>query len=475
MSQNHGMKHTLLFVDDDSTLLQTTTRALQDRGYEVHAVKSGEDAIELLKSDPHLYALVILDHELPGISGSQTARALWDINKDLFILMYSKSSKIPFKTGNIQFIEKAGDPSEFFRAVENWCLKFDETMRILSPSDINGDEPTWAENIREIESIGLKGRSDALAEIARRIKKYEREGSEPDVLITGETGTGKECIAKALHERSSRKNYPFIAINCGALSPGVIESELFGHERGSFTGAATRHTGKFKVAHRGTIFLDEIGDTSLEFQVKLLRVLQEREFSPVGSNEIIKVDVRVITATHKDLEKAILEGKFREDLYYRIKGVQIVAPPLRERPEDIAPLILHLCNEYNKKKSIKKGFLRETIRLMERFPWNGNVRELRATVEQYLTDSDESKISPKAIEGKFFEQPSSLAEAYSKLQYKSVSSEREFFKRVRKFCSSQRDAAEKLGIPASTIVGILKRLGLPTTFEGKSDEIRRAS
>lgn len=464
------MDHALLLVDDDSLLLESTKTALLNRGYEVQTAKSGEEAIEKVKAQPHHFSLVILDHGLPGKNGAETAQNLIAINSDIYILMYSTSAKIPFKTGNVEFIDKGSEPELFFEAVASWCHKFDETTRTVEKSN------SPSENERLISSIGLIGRSAGLAEIAKRILKYESEEIAPTALLRGETGTGKERIARALHTHSARKHRAFIAINCGAIAETLIESELFGHAKGAFTGAVQNKIGKFKLADGGTLFLDEIGDTSPAFQVKLLRVLQEREFTPVGSNEVIKTNVRIIAATHKDLEKEIAANRFREDLYYRLKTVTFTVPPLRERPEDIEPFVAYVCERYNAINGTNKSLLLRTVRFLERAAWRGNIRELEATIESFLADSSEDKIGPEVIGSNFFRGPTSLELAYKELRRRQDEEEREFFTKLLRSAASQRDASVKIGVPTSTIVSTLKRLGLPTTFsEDTQANTRRRS
>jgi two-component system response regulator HydG len=319
-----------------------------------------------------------------------------------------------------------------------------------------------SENQRLISSIGMVGASQALADLGARIRRLKTEGAGEPVLILGENGTGKELIARAIHENSPRFNRPYVAVNCGAISENLIEAELFGHEKGSFTGADQKRIGKFQAADRGTLFLDEIGDMSLAAQVKLLRALQEQTICPVGSNRDIKVDVRIIAATNKNLTKAVKEGRFREDLYYRLRGIILTLPPLRDRTDDIAPLIAYFCDQYNARRDKNKRFLMKTVRYMERYYWPGNVRELQNTVFQILVETSADKIEPAHLDAAFF------SDAYNEKVDDTPFPLNEYIDQVTKryvlaalnASESKRDAARKLGIPETTLRDILKKLEL---------------
>ena len=240
------------------------------------------------------------------------------------------------------------------------------------------------------------GQSAKMQELFRLVEKVAH--SDSTVMIYGETGTGKELVAKAIHQNSYRKNKPFIAINCGAIPENLLESELFGHVRGAFTGAMSPKPGKFERAHGGTIFLDEIGDMSAELQVKILRVLQEREFERVGGAKTIKVDVRIIAATHRDLEKAVQKGTFREDLFYRLHVIPITLPPLRDRRSDIPLLVFHFLEQFNRKMNKEvEGVSDEALEIMMRYSWPGNVRELKNMVEMLVVLKGEGEILPRDL------------------------------------------------------------------------------
>lgn len=461
------MKHKILIVDDDLMLLKYMKENLETRGYQVSAATTGEQAIESVAANPFLYSLVILDHGLPGKSGVQTTYDLLAVNPNIFIIIYSGQTSIPLKHGNVEMLRKGDAPQVLFAAVDAWCNKFAETRRTLSSDELPDNHVSMIENARKIRSIGLQGRSPAMAAIADTILREEKQKYADDALITGETGTGKQEIARALHRHSSRKDKPFITVDCGAIPAELIESELFGHTKGSFTGAVKDRSGHFRDAEGGTIFLDEIGDATPELQIKLLHVLQEREIKPVGTTDYVPVDVRIIAATHVDLEKAVAEGRFREDLYYRLTQLCIAVPPLRERPEDIAPLIAHFTEQYNRSHNRNKRFLIQTVRKLELHAWSGNIRQLEAKVRQYLKGTDANTVTVEDIEGQFFAGSSTLEGEIKLLKRRHEQEERELYEKVRLICSSLRDAEAKTGLATSTIGSTFRRLGIPSKFEGK--------
>jgi sigma-54 dependent transcriptional regulator, flagellar regulatory protein len=247
--------------------------------------------------------------------------------------------------------------------------------------------------VRDSKYRDIIGQSEAMQQVFRLIDRVA--DSDSTVVVYGESGTGKELVARAIHHHSSRRSLPFVAINCGAIPENLLESELFGHVRGSFTGATANKMGKFELAQGGTIFLDEIGDMSPELQVKLLRVLERKEFEQVGANKTIKVDVRIVAATHRDLEQAVEDGKFREDLFYRLQVIPITLPPLRMRKADIPLLVAHFLEEFNRdKKQNLAGISEEALRIMVHYPWRGNVRELKNLVERLVILKGEGTITP---------------------------------------------------------------------------------
>jgi two-component system NtrC family response regulator len=292
--------------------------------------------------------------------------------------------------------------------------------------------------------------------------------------LLGETGTGKEVIARTIHRHSIRRNGPFIAVNCGAIPDNLIEGELFGHERGAFTGANNKRTGKFEAANHGTIFLDEIGEATLDTQVRLLRVIQDRVIVPVGSNKETKVDLRIIAATNRNLEEEIKNKKFREDLFYRLNVISMHIPPLRDRREDIAPLVIHFCEQFNNKNKKRKTFLMRTVRLMENYPWPGNVRELQNCVTKMLTDSSADTITPDRLEAKFFNSEPLSTLTLPDLISRQERERKEFITQSLSASKSMRDAAKKMGISKSTLHNMLKKFGLVHGESIISQEVQSA-
>ncbi len=449
----------ILVVDNDEQILESVRNLLSRHGYFVETVMSGYEAIEKVNSDPFAYALVILDYDLPGINGGETARKLVEINQSIFIVIFSGIINVTLKAQNIELLRKGGKFEELLAVVEGWCRKFEATNMVArEPESLEANEAF-------IRSFSIHGRSQALVDILRKILKYEESKSDTNVLIRGESGTGKERIARIVHDHSLRKDGPYIAENLASISSEQIESKLFGHIKGSFTGATSDREGLLKKAEGGTLFLDEIGELPLDLQVKLLRVIQEKVYTPVGSDTPVKANVRFITATNRDLESAIKERIFREDLYYRLNGTTIQIPPLRERKRDIEPLIIATCERFNKTRGTRKVFLKSAVALLERLPWRGNVRELQSVVEHYLTECESNRISPDDLGRDHFDVPSNLRTEYQQLNDRQKQDLRTFFASVLERCRSQKHAASELDIPQTTLIGILERLELPTDFK----------
>ncbi len=363
------MKYKILLIDDNPLDVATTIAEFEKESDVNFVIASTAGrAVELVKKSPSEYAVVLLDYNLPGMKGDQVAKELLSMNNQLNIVILSgdptQTAAInTMKAGACDFIDKRASAKKKISIVRSYCHKFDDLCRVLESQDC----PT--ERTKIIEQVGLIGKSKSLAEIARTIIRIKESSS--TVLIRGPSGTGKELIARAIHQHSSRKNRPFVAINCGAIPEGLIESELFGHERGAFTNAIIKKIGKFQVANYGTIFLDEIGEMPPSMQVRLLRTLQEGTIDPVEAKEPIRVDVRVVAATNRNLEEAIKTKDFREDLYYRLNVIPIHVSALRERKEDIEPLISHFTRSHE--TGSHKKFLYSTLKYFLDYPWKGNV------------------------------------------------------------------------------------------------------
>lgn len=394
------MKYKILIVDDDKDNLDSTRMLLEIHGYEIKTASNGKQAIDLFQKNKFEFALVLMDYHMPEKNGAAVISEIKRIKPTQQIVTYTMDSTKEtaletFRAGAVDFIEKSADNDVLLCAIKNYCEKYEAVFRTISSENISSDE-----NFENNAKHGLIGKSLALNKIVKEIELFSKTTT--NVLIYGETGTGKELIARAIHNTSDRSNMKFIAVNCSAIPQGLVESTLFGHTKGSFTGAANDQDGKFKLANGGTIFLDEIGELPLETQAKLLRVLQERVIDPVGSRSNIKIDVRVIAATHKNLELMVKEGKFREDLLYRLNTLIIQNPPLRERTEDIEILVDFFTKKICGKIGISKKFQRSVLNQLIAYPWPGNIRELENMVESHLLRSQGSIIGVDQLDSKFF-------------------------------------------------------------------------
>jgi len=380
----------ILVVDDEPIVCESCKRILGEEGYEVDIALSGQEAFEKMKRDT--YDVVLTDLKMPGIDGMEVLRTLRKDYSETMVIMITGFSTVEtaveaMKLGAFDYIPKPFTPDEVSivvkKAIERKSLLLEN---IYLRSELQ--EKYGFHNI--------VGKSKKMQEVYRTIVKVAP--TDRTVMIYGQTGTGKELVARAIHYNSPRKDKPFVPVDCAVLAENLLESELFGHIRGSFTGAVTTKPGLFEVAEGGTVFLDEIGNISLSIQAKLLRVLQEREFTPVGGTTPKKVDIRIIAATNKDLEKMIKEETFREDLYYRLNIVPITLPGLKERQEDIPMLAMHFLNKYAEEmgKSIK-GFTPAAMEKLVRYAWPGNVRELENIIERTIVMSEGEMVQPEHL------------------------------------------------------------------------------
>jgi DNA-binding NtrC family response regulator len=449
----------LLLVDDDSLMLAAMKGLLQKNGYTVETAKSGDEGIEKIRQNPKEFGVVILDYRMEGKDGAATAAEILTVKKELYILIHSAdesqlAATSTWRAGAVTFIEKAHGNDHFLGKVREWCKKYEDTY--LAATQCSTD----SENESLISKIGMTGRSEHLAGHAKRILSGQFDDPDASVMILGENGTGKEVLAQAIHRMSSRKNSPFVAVNCGTLQDNLVESELFGHEKGAFTVAIAKKTGKMVSANYGTFFLDEIGETNPIVQVKLLRAIQEKLISPVGSTRDVPIDVRIISATNVDLESAIQKGRFRKDLYFRLKIVTFSLLSLRDRPEDIEPLVLHFCDVFNRKLNKKRVFMKGTISLLEKYPWPGNVRELENEVMNLVMFSANQRITPDDLDRKYIEWADSpLTHKYS-LGEKTDDFRKSQVEKALRTSRSQREAAKRLGMAFSTFRDLLKRYGM---------------
>jgi len=380
----------ILVVDDEPIVCESCQRILQEEGYEVECTLSGKEAFEKMRENP--FDIVITDLKMPGIDGMEVLKTFRKSYPDVIVIMITGYSTVEtaveaMKVGAFDYIPKPFTPDEVSVVVKKALEKRNLMLEnVYLRQELQG----------KYGFHNIVGKSKKMQEIYRIIAKVAMTDS--TVLIYGQSGTGKELIARAIHFNSPRREKPFVPVDCAVLSENLLESELFGHIRGSFTGAVTTKPGLFEVADGGTVFLDEVGNISLAIQAKLLRVLQEREFTPVGGTKAKKIDIRLIAATNKDLEKMIKEETFREDLYYRLNIVPIYLPVLKERQEDIPLLASHFLKKYSDEmgKSVK-GFAPEAMKRLMRYPWPGNVRELENVVERAVVMMDEEMVGPEHL------------------------------------------------------------------------------
>ncbi|KAF1079742.1 MAG: hypothetical protein GQF41_3859 [Candidatus Rifleibacterium amylolyticum] len=376
----------ILVIDDEHSVRWAFEKALQKAGYQVALAENGMKGLNLYKTfHPDI---VLVDIRMPEMDGLKVLEHIREIDPDAQVIVMTAYTDMEttisaMKLGAYDFLSKP--------------FNIDECLLLISRGLSARNAGRTAEVIAQApKSSGLKGNSPAMQEVYKLIGKVSEE--DVTVLVTGESGSGKELVAQAIHYNSRRSQKPFWAINCTAINESLMESELFGYEKGAFTGAAAAKPGMFELAQGGTIFLDEIGDMNLEMQAKLLRVLEEREIVRVGGNKRISVDVRIIAATNKDLRKSIVDGRFREDLYHRIKVIEIKLPSLRERPEDIPLLARYFCSILAaQRRGTPKTLSEETIAVLAAYSWPGNVRELRNAVEQSYTLSRDQIILPEHL------------------------------------------------------------------------------
>lgn len=374
----------ILVVDDEKSIRDSIKMILDYEGYESLFAENGKKALQVIDDEP--VDVVLLDIKMPGMDGLEVLDAIRELDADIPVIMISGHGTIETavestKKGAYDFLEKPLDRDKVLVTIRN----------ALRQRKLSQDYREIKEKVETDEQI--LGKSRAIQKIIELIKRVGP--TDARILITGENGTGKELVAKALHRYSKRSDMSFVEVNCAAIPNELLESELFGHEKGAFTGAAARRIGKFEYAHKGTLFLDEIGDMSLTAQAKVLRAIEEGKIERLGSNKIVEVDVRVIAATNQDLHKLIEEGKFREDLFHRLNVIPVHIPPLRERSDDIPELAQAFSDAVCKRNGFpNKSFDKETIKMLQTYEWRGNVRELRNIVERLVIMSTGNKITP---------------------------------------------------------------------------------
>jgi len=449
------MSKTIMIVDDEPSIRTSLEGVLEDEGYKAIAASSGEEALKIMEEE--VPDLVFLDIWMPGIDGIETLKRMRDLYPGLQVIMISGHGTIETavsatKLGAFDFIEKPLSLEKTLLTVKNAF-----NYRRLKDENI----------ILRQQAKGqykLTGEGPAIRQLQETIERVAP--TQATVLITGENGTGKELVARAIHHLSPRNTRPLVEVNCAAIPEDLIESELFGHERGAFTGANERRRGRFDMANNGTLFLDEIGDMSLKTQAKILRILEEQRFERVGGTKTFQVDVRIIAATNKDLKQEIEEGWFREDLYYRLNVIPLNVPPLRERTEDIPSLVEDFLEEFAQESSIaKKSVADDVISVLQRQPWPGNVRELKNFIERLMILVPDEVIELQHLPASFLESydPVTAINVLDQANFKEakIQFEKQFLrKKLAEYKWNISKTAGAIGIERSHLHRKLKAYGI---------------
>ncbi|MEE8319861.1 MAG: sigma-54 dependent transcriptional regulator [bacterium] len=450
--------HKILVVDDEASQRELLEMVLVEEGYAVETAGSGEEAVE--KVQKNFYNIVIMDLKMAGIGGLEALKHIKEISQAIQVLIVTAYASVDsavdaMRSGALNYLTKPVDLDELKILVE-------KTMEVSDLAVEN--ESLRAQLTSSLQISDIIGNSSKIMELFETIRMVAP--TEATVLILGESGTGKELVADAIHHNSPRASNPLIKVNCAALPESLLESELFGHEKGSFTGAVSRREGRFKLADSGSLFLDEIGEMSFTLQAKLLRVIQDKTFERVGGTETIAVDVRLIVATNKDLDNEVKEGRFREDLFYRLNVIPITLPPLRERREDIPVLAEHfltIISERNKKGL--RGFSPSAMDLLTRNQWKGNVRELENVVERAVIMTRGELVQPEDLPANL--RPGESEEPIGVTPGRPLSEvEKEAIIKTLELTGGNRtEAAKLLGIGRRTLQYKLKEYGLSSTDE----------
>ncbi|MEJ2641517.1 MAG: sigma-54 dependent transcriptional regulator [Desulfosarcinaceae bacterium] len=449
----------ILVVDDDSGHLVSLKTIIRSWGYEVETADDGSVAVELVKSTP--VDLILMDVRMAEMSGIEALKEIKIYNPTIPIIIMTAYSSVDSAVEAI----KSGAYDYLIKPLDFDLLKL-TVERASEHAGLKEENRVLKEHLRpDYDIANIIGRSKPMKKLLEMMSMVAP--SEATVLITGDSGTGKELIARSLHFNSPRKEQPLVVVNCAAITETLLESELFGHEKGAFTGADRRHEGRFMQANNGTIFMDEIGETSSTMQAKLLRVLQEKEIQRVGGTEILKVDVRIIAATNRNLELEVAEGKFREDLYYRLNVMPLFVPPLKTRRDDIPLLAQHFLDRFAEKnrKSIK-GFVPRAMDMLVNYDWPGNVRELENAVERAVILATGEHITEAQL-------PLNITEAYDALEPTPTEAsqildgthslediEKEaIFAALSATNGNKAEAARRLGVSRKTLHNKLKTYG----------------
>jgi two-component system response regulator HydG len=456
----------VLIVDDHDSMREGMAVALKKQGHDVAAVRSGVEGLATYRKSP--FDVVVTDLKMEGMDGIEVVKHLRAHDADAVVLVVTGFGTIEtavqaMQEGAVDFITKPFPP-EVLRAKVDKALELARARRQVVRLQAHNE--ALSSDIAAAAG-SLVGQSEPMQKLVSMVKKAS--ASEATVLVQGESGTGKELVARMIHDLSPRRDGPFVVVHCAALAETLLESELFGHERGAFTGAVKRKLGRFELADRGTLFLDEIGEISPSIQTKLLRVLQEKELQRVGGEETLKVDVRVVSATNRDLKAEVARGAFREDLYYRLHIVPLTLPPLRERPDDIALLARHFVSRHAGRVNPRvRSITDPALRALQRYAWPGNVRELENAIEQSLVFAEGEALDESDLPA-FMRPEASRASAASALTAPSGDRplpdileelERELIRRAYERANGVKtETARLLGIKTSALYYKLEKYG----------------
>mgnify|MGYP000303696315 FL=1 len=447
----------ILVADDEKNMLWALTNVLSKQGFKTFTARDGEEAIHQFKK--HLPDVVLLDLKMPKKNGIEVLKKIKKINDSIPVIMITAHGNIEtaieaMKLGAFDYVQKPFEMEEINVLIKKALKIRDLTMEV----ELLRDELSRISRGNQI--IGESPQIKEVMDLVNRVAK-----SNATVLILGESGTGKELVANAIHYNSDRKNKPFVKVNCGALPENLLESELFGHEKGAFTGAISRKIGRFERAHGGSIFLDEIGEMSFSTQVKLLRVLQEKQIERVGSTEVIDVDVRIIAATNKDLKRLVEEGRFREDLYYRLNVIPIKIPPLRERKQDIPLLVKYFLQKYSLETGRRGMTISDSaLDKLKTYSWPGNIRELQNVIERAVILSPGREITEDQLPPEIVKRDRQVELDEFKLPKNGVNLndlEKSLIKQALDMTNdNQTEAARLLGITRHTLIYRMEKYGL---------------
>lgn len=437
----------ILVVDDEKIFRESLFHWFEEEGFEVTPVDSGEEALKVYDVDK--FDIVLLDIKMPGMSGLELLAKIKQIDIHATVIMITAFASVTtaiqaLKEGAYDYVTKPVDPDELTHLIH----------KALKDRDLVNENRKLKERIEDlIKPDNLIGESPEMRKIYELINTVA--GADTTVLIYGESGTGKELVAKAIHINSPRKYFPMITVNCGALPESLLESELFGHERGAFTGAQYKRKGKFELADNGTIFLDEIGLVSPKTQIDLLRVIESKQFTRVGGNDLISSNFRVICATNESLEEMVKDGRFREDLYYRLNVFSITIPPLRERKEDIPHLAEHFLTKFasGMNRNIK-GISKDAMEFLQSYPWPGNVRELENAIERAVVMRRSGEIKPDDLPFNIHAQKSDEEEALEIVEKKHI------IRMLEKYGFNISKVAKVLGIDRVTLYNKMSKYNI---------------